>query len=129
MNNLHKKIISLIKRHRELPAMALTTYIPTEKGDREFLIPLPNGLESNIIVATQVSTDLINALVELIRSDVIVMVPCDPFIVYWEGCPIPLIPIANATNVSKKVRNGIPYKKDHWFPVVFQKGNSFPIKS
>jgi hypothetical protein len=116
---MREKIIEIIANYNNFAISAFKNRLPEIHGDLNFVFPMKNIENSNVLLVSGVNGEFIKTVIDLINEDILSFMPTGPLVVAADGGEIYDLPFAN---IGKGFKG---YKNLHWLPLLLKKGDKF----
>jgi len=118
MKKLEEKILELLNKYNDFPITKIKQYLPEVIGEYDFIFPMKEVENSNILLVSMVTKDFIIAFHNLFESKKISFKSCH-LLVFGIECAemYTKLPIVDPSSNIKK------YKRLSWLPLLIEKVN------
>lgn len=118
MSLTRNSIISIIREKESYALTAFKNSIPEIRGDLDFMFPMKDVKNSNILLIANVNEVFIEVMMDLINKQIIDFTPCDMLVIAADGGEVYDLPLVK-TNRKR-------YANLRWLPLLIKKGINFP---
>ena len=120
INQMRNRIIEIVNQFSDISITGFKNQMPEIHGDLDFIFPVKNVENSNILLVSGVNEQFIKTIIDLINEEISMFQPCDPLVVAYDSAEMYKLPLARPTKGFKG------YKSTHWLPLLIKKGAKFP---